>query len=167
MARWRLTEAHYIYGKYPHSEDTEWEYKEVDRLSGREVRKRYKVPAYFEKDTIVCWEGKGDKTDCIFEGNPTGAMEPIDDEAQEITERLRSGFGEHPIDSLRTQGWTDDYSDSLTRHFEKKLNEIAAKTPIPQAQTGVSKEEFDALRAQLAQLMAEKAEPPEPPKRRV
>ena len=35
MARWKLTEAHYLFGYPPDLEEVEWEYKEVDRLTGR------------------------------------------------------------------------------------------------------------------------------------
>lgn len=107
MARWRLIEPHYIYGQYPDSSETEWEYREVDRLSGREMRKRYKVPAWFDRDTIVCHAGKGQKGDCVFEGDPTSNMEPLDDEARAIHASVQHTFGNHPIDSLRGVGLED------------------------------------------------------------
>lgn len=153
MARWRLTEPHYINGHYPGMDVTEWEYKEIDRENGREIRKRFKVPAYFDRDQIVCHEGKGQRTDCVFEGDPTPSMEPLDDEAREITEACRPTWGEHAIESLPGQGFTE----TLLQHFQRKLDEVAAKG-APVVASGVSKEEFDTMKAQLAELMAQNAE---------
>lgn len=159
MARWRLVEPHYINGHYPDMDATEWEYKEIDRTNGREIRKRYKVPAWFDRDTIVCHKGKGQRDDCVFEGDPTPSMEPIDDEARAISDSVRHTWGEHPIDSLRAQGI--GFSDYLQTTFQQQLDTISLRTPIPAKDSGVSKEEFEALKAQLAQLMAEKLEKPE------
>lgn len=157
MARWKLDEAHYLFGYPPDLEDTvvEWEYKETDRINGRERRKRFKVPFYFEAETIVCLEGKGQPTDSIFEGPPTPAMVPLDDEAKAISAQHSKSWI-HPIESLPGQG----FSASLLSGLERQLNELSSKMPAPSAAIadGVSKEEFELLKEQFAQLMAQNAE---------
>lgn len=155
MARWQLDEAHYLFGRPPDLEETEWEYKETDRINGRERRKRFKVPCYFEAETIVCLEGKGLPTDWIFEGPPTPAMKPLDDEAKAISAKHSKAWI-HPIESLPGQG----FNASLLSSLEQQVAELTSKMPAPApvAESGVSKEEFEALKEQLAQLMAQNAE---------
>lgn len=153
MARWELTEPHYLNGCPPDLEAVEWEYKETDRTTGRERRKRFEVPFYAESGTTVCYEGKGQPSDTVFRGDPTPSMTPLDDEARAISKEWEPRW-QHPIESLPGQG----FSASLLSNLERQLNELAAKSPTPIAQSGVSKEEFDALKEQLAALMAEKAE---------
>jgi len=97
MARWKLTEPHYL------SVPTErWEHTTTDSRTGKPVRKMYRVPKHLDPrleddwthrpennnmdgEIIVCWEGKGLPRDIIFEGNPTPGMLPLDDEAEEIS----------------------------------------------------------------------------------
>lgn len=156
MARWKLNENHYLFGHPPDLEETEWEYKETDRVNGRERRKRFKVPFYFEAHTIVCYEGRGLPTDSVFEGNPTPAMDPLDDEAKAISDKLRP-FWIHPIDSLEGQGFTA----SIPGNLEKQMDELSKRlptVPIAAANDGASRAEFEELKAQLAALMAENAE---------
>lgn len=158
MARWKLTEAHYLFGYPPDlaEEGTQWEYKETDRLSGRERRKRFKVPFYFETDTIVCHEGKGQDGDFVFEGPPTPAMTPLDAEAKAISaqyvEDWKDPMGE---EAFPGQGFSDALALSFERQIEKMMS-LKSSTPVQT--TGVTKEEFDALRNQLAELMAQRAE---------
>jgi hypothetical protein len=142
-------------GRPPDLEAVEWEYKETDRVNGRERRKRFIVPFYFETDTIVCYEGKGQPNDSIFEGAPTPAMEPLDDEAKQISAQHSAGW-QHPIESLPGQG----FSASLLSGLEKQLAELTSRmpTPVTVVESGVSREEFENLQAQFAQLMAQNAE---------
>ena len=158
MARWELTEDHYLFGYPPDlaEEGTEWEYKETDRISGREKRKRFKVPFYFDKGTIVCHEGKGQNGDFVFEGPPTPAMTPLDAEAKAISaehaEQWVNPMGE---EAFPGQG----FGDAIAKGFEKQIERLLSlKAPAPVEMTGVSREEFDALRTQLAELMARNAE---------
>lgn len=156
MARWRLNEPHYLFGYPPDLSDegVEWEYKETDRINGRERRKRFKVPFYFERETEVCWEGKGRREDFVFEGPPTPSMEPLDDEAREISASYSSQW-QHPIESLPGQG----YSDALLGALTAQLDRLASTTsPSPVASNAVSREEFDRLANQLAEVMAKNAE---------
>lgn len=157
MARWRLIEDHYIHGCPPDLDVVEWEYKETDRTTGREHRRRFKVPFFMDKGTIVCHLGKGQDGDTVFEGDPGPNMDPMDAEAKTISARCREAHPfkwAHPVESLPGQG----FSESLLISLERKLDSIAAGSPMPVVSSGVSKEEFDELKAQLAALMAEKAE---------
>jgi hypothetical protein len=63
----------------------------------------------------------------------------------------------HPVESL-----PGNYSQSLIETFQKQIDAIAAGrsiNPVAAAPTGgVSKEEFEALQAQVAALMARNLE---------
>ncbi len=154
MARWRLTEAHYINALPPDLEAVEWEYKEIDRVTGRERRKRFAVPMYCEVDVVVASPGSERDTDFIYDGPPTQAMEPLDEEARTITDKWK-GQWVHPIESLPGQS----PSASLLSHLEAQLQEaIRSPQARPLVVEGVSKEEFELLKEQLAALMAKNAE---------
>lgn len=106
MARWKLSSTHYL-----NVPGVEWEHSETDLFSGRLNRKRYPVPMYLDPkdpidcngrrrdELIVCHEGKGERLDIIFVGDPTPDMVPLDDEAEEISHSL-AGRWVHPIESL-------------------------------------------------------------------
>jgi len=100
MARWKLTEPHYL--SVP---SERWEHTTTDSRTGKPVRKMYRVPKHLDPrleddwnyrpennnmdgEIIVCWEGKGKERDIIFEGNPTPGMLPLDDEATEVSSRF-------------------------------------------------------------------------------
>ncbi len=158
MARWKLTEAHYLNGHPPDLDETEWEYKEIDRLSGREKRKRFKVPFYFEEGVNVCYPDQGQDGDFVIDADtiPTAAMTPLDAEAKRISKDHEHEWI-HPIDSLPGQG----LSDAILTSLEKQIAALATKMPsppVPAAMAGVSKEEFEEVKAQLAKLMARNAE---------
>lgn len=106
MARWKLTEKHYLYTDPP----TEWEHVETDLASGEQVRNKYVVPKFLnpeepkhlnkDGELIVCLRGKGERGDVIIASgqSPTPAMAPLDEEAQAISDSVRRG--EHPIEGL-------------------------------------------------------------------
>jgi hypothetical protein len=158
MARWRLTEDHYINASYG-EEAIEWEYKEIDRITGRERRKRFPVPLFCNVDQIICRPGSERRDDngrvgpIVFEGPPTPGMEPLDDEAREICAQYSAAW-KHPIDSLPGQG----LSASLLSNLERQLDALARNPATPVVASGVSKEEFEQLKEQMAQLMAQNAE---------
>src|SRR6516164_6345197 len=94
MARWRLLEPHYL-----NVPGTEWEYKEADRETGRQARRVYEVPLYLdpkdradqndrENESVVVSDryDPAHHRDYVFVGAPTPNMEPIDDEAQAISQ---------------------------------------------------------------------------------
>ena len=154
MARWKLDEAHYIDALPPDLDAVEWEYKEQNRVNGREKRIRHKVPFYCEADIVVARTGSEKKDDYIYDGPPTPAMTPLDDEARKISDEHRANWI-HPIESLPGQG----YADSVLAALEKQLVALSSKIQPAAIPVGsVSREEFDELRDQLAALMAQNAE---------
>lgn len=170
MARWRLMNPHYL-----NVPGTEWEYKETDQNTGRQARRIFHVPLFLDpnqpadqnyRDTgeiIVCHEGKGAPRDIEFVGPPTPDMEPLDDEAQAITDAERPKW-QHPIESL-----SGSYSQSLLDEFQRQIAAIATNKPAqpaaPVSTNGIDPSAFaqiqqqvQALMEQNAALQAEKAE---------
>lgn len=162
MARWKLTEPHYIYACPPDLEAVEWEYKETDRVTGRERRKRFIVPMYCEVDVVVSRGDTAQPGDYVYEGPPTPSMEPLDAEARGITDEHKAGW-KHPIEDLPGQG----FSASLLGALEAQVQEAIRNPKAPAiAVGGVSKEDFEELKNQLAALMAKNAELEAAPARR-
>lgn len=154
MARWRLTEPHYL-----NVPGTEWEYKETDQKTGKQARKVFPVPLLLNPEDpadhnykaegviIVCYADRGMPSDIVFEGPPTPAMEPLDGEARAISAKHASAWV-HPIESLQGQG----FSQSILADLERQVDEVR-KTQLSAATPGVTKAEFDDLKAQMAELM--------------
>lgn len=159
MARWQLKQAHYL-----NVPGTEWEYKEQNRETGRQARKVYHVPLFLNPDDpadhnyrqdemiVVCHEGEGMPKDLVFVGPPTPDMEPLDEEAEAITEAERPNWI-HPIESLPGQG----YGDALLADFQKQLaSAIAGAQAAAPANAvsvaGISAEAFAKLQEQVAAL---------------
>lgn len=142
MARWKLMTSHYL-----NCADTVWEYKEVDRNTGRERRKQLPVPRFLDindpgdwtnrwggvgvarggssdddgGEIVVCHEGKGEPRDITFWGDPTPDMMPLDDEAKAIS----ASFAEH----WRYKPDTAEisYSQSMVERFEADKAEIESR----------------------------------------
>jgi hypothetical protein len=167
MARWRLQVAHYLYTDPP----TEVEFKEVDRNTGRQARKVYKVPRYLNPtdpadcnypDEVIVSDGKNAQgRDIIFIGQPSPDMEPIDDEAKKISQSY--------IDSGK---WTKkeeglDFGESLIKNFMEKITDLqanqAAPVSVPSIDPGAFikvQEQVNALIEQNAKLQAQLLEKP-------
>lgn len=168
MARWRLTDRHYL--QVP---GTEWEYKESDRETGRQARKVYEIPLYLDPKDPADWNYRSDESiivankldpafrrDILFVGPPTPDMEPLDDEAREISQGyIDSGAWKHPIDNINMT-----YSQSVLSDFERQLAQTLAnlnqKIATPQSVSlgGVSTEAFEKLQQQVAALMERNAQ---------
>lgn len=134
MARWKLVESHYL-----NTKDTQWEYKEIDRDTGRERRKQVSVPRFLNiedpsdwtnswgnKDNqtgeiIVCYEGKGEARDIVFFGDPTPGMMPVDDEARAISARFEQRWSYKP-DTAEVS-----HSQSMIDRFEIEKAAAEAK----------------------------------------
>src|ERR1700735_3109676 len=129
MARWKLMQPHYLNILcLPDGTEVEWVKEETNRTTGRMARKTYKVPCllntanpqdFNDPDGIsVCFEGKGEPKDIEFVGDPTPDMEPLDDEAEEISAKMREKW-EHPIDSLPVNGGMNErekaFLDAITK----------------------------------------------------
>lgn len=162
MARWRLTQPHYL-----NVPDNEWEYKEQDPTTGREMRHRFPVPRLLNPDDPSDFNYREDRMvvvatarspnfprDYIFSGPPTPDMEPMDDEARAISDSFADKW-RHPMDSLPGIG---DFSQSLIAMFEKQMAQLPTAPLQTQSMAGVSREEFEAMKEQMAQLMARNAE---------
>lgn len=163
MARWRLTDRHYL--QVP---GTEWEYKESDRETGRQARKVYEIPLYLDPKDPADWNYRSEESiivsnrfdpafrrDLVFIGPPTPDMEPLDDEAKEISQGyIDRGAWQHPIDSINMT-----YSQSVLSDFERQLAQLlqGAAQRTSEAKNvslgGVSQEDFEKLQQQVATLM--------------
>jgi len=165
MARWALRQPHYL--AVP---GTEWEYKETDRETQRQVRKVFEVPLYLNPGEPADWNDRANERivvtnkfdrayprDHVFVGPPTPDMEPIDEEAQTITDGfVKSGAWKHPIESLDM-----NYSQSVLSDFERQLAQLLTKQqpekPANLSLGGVSMEDFGRLQEQVATLMEQNA----------
>jgi len=130
MARWRLTEPHYLYT----DPETIWERIEVDTTTGRQIRKQYVVPAYFHHEIEADWTDKNEKavivsdrhdpahrTDVVFKGEPTPGMRAIDDEAEKISAKFKSRW--NIPDNIK---WGDgQYTGALTDYFTQQQDKLA------------------------------------------
>src|SRR5215472_3254034 len=130
MARWRLTEPHYLYT----NPETIWERLETDTVTGRQVRKQYVVPAYFHHEIEADWTDKSEKavigsdrldlahkTDIVFKGDPTPGMMPIDDEASAISAKFKEKW--NIPDNIK---WGDgQYNAALTDYFTQQQDKLS------------------------------------------
>lgn len=157
MARWRLTEACYLYTDPP----TEWEQKETDLVSGEEVRKRYVVPKYLNPDDprmknfggfcVVCFKGKGEPRDFSIVGPPNDAMMPMDEEAEQISAATQRP---HPIESLPAQG---DAPPSLLHDLQAQVNALMrANDDLHKRLSAQEEQNTEALEVDLAAHSAQK-----------
>lgn len=151
--RWRLITPHYLpVATLPDGTAVEWEHSETNRETGRAARKRYVVPAYLDAETIVTQEVEGarvERGDVVFTGPPSPDMDPINDEAQEITNAHRERW-EHPIESLPVNGGMNDkemaFMNNMMRAFGQQAQQSESAL-VPKAQ-------YDALAERLAKLEA-------------
>lgn len=165
MARFKLTAAHYLNTKDPN----EWEYKEVDRTSGKEKRHLRQVPMFLHPEDPSTWnyiterlpngqiadgmivvstkEDTNFPKDIVFIGPPTMDMEPLDDEAKVMIAALQ-GKWKHPIDSL-----PGNFAEKLPDLWQQQI-ENAKQAAAP----NISTKELDDLRkanTTLAEQLAE------------
>lgn len=156
MARFQLTAPHYL-----NVPDNEWEYKEVDRTTGKEKRHLRKVPMYLHPedpsnwnqiterlpngqiaDGLIIVSTKADPQfpkDIIFIGAPTMDMIPLDDEAKVMIAELQ-GKWKHPINDL-----SGSFAEQLPILWQQQIEMAnAKKSEAP----NVSMKELDELRRQ-------------------
>jgi hypothetical protein len=146
----------------------EWVHEETNRTTGRMARKTYKVPCLLDTNNpqdyndpegiIVCFPDKGERTDIAFVGNPTPDMEPLDDEAEEISAKMRDKW-DHPIDSLPANGGMNDREMKFMEQLMKAVGGGQA-VAVPNA-------EMAELKAQIAKLTEALAAQSKPTERRV
>jgi len=164
MARWKLACPHYL--SIP---NTEWEYNET--RNGKVNRKRFIVPRLLntadpgdwtnrwgskddeDGEIIVCHEGKGERSDIAFVGDPTPDMIPVDDEARAISAAFEDRWKYKPETA------EIDFSQSLVDKFEEAM----ATAQTKQAEVPGMSELVGALTS-LTQLIAQQqaAQAPRP-----
>lgn len=156
MARWRVTAKHYINAKQ-FGEDTTWVREETNRDTGRAFRRTFAVPLYIDPEDPICinknigfcvvaTEGKEMPGDIIILGPPTPDMEPLDDEAKEITAK-ESVKWKDPINSLPIS-IGDDFGNQLLAMLTAQFNTVAAAPNT--SLKGASNGEIDELKKMLA-----------------
>lgn len=116
MARWQLTEPHYLNVPGTQTEDRSMGDNNKKKLNSPlhldpndEKQWNYREmigPNIMDGKIIVCHEGKGEPKDIVFLGDPTPGMLPVDDEAREIS----SGFTWTPTETLNE---ADSFSHRL------------------------------------------------------
>jgi len=152
----------------------EWEYVEISRSSNKQARVRFPVPQYLNPDdpsdhnypgeVVVAHAREGEKVskfhpkDIIFVGQPTPDMEPMDEEAEKISESLK-GQWVGPMSEQALPGY-GDYSQSLLAKFDEELTAAIQRVGIPKgmANTSVKQSDFDALQKQVAELTKQNSE---------
>jgi len=119
MARWKLMTSHYLNTV----RQAKWRYSAIDQANGELLEKEFNVPRMLDVDdpkcwtnraevgnpvssggnmtnadgeVVVCWQGKGLKTDIEFIGDPTPDMVPLDEEAQEVSDSFESHWAYKP-----------------------------------------------------------------------
>ena len=175
MARWLLREPHYL-----NSPDTFWEQQMTDRETGRQKRVQYPVPlhldpnnpadwnyksggahitqggnAFTEGGIVVCYKGKGELKDIIFEGAPTPGMEPIDDEAKELTAKLSHKLGYDVFALAGDENAT--YSNHILNKAADLFSEAQSKTSEVSAELVSAQKETRDIMATMAQVLAQNA----------
>ena len=164
--RWRLLAPHYInVPTLPDGTRVEWEHKETNRDSGRAVRKLYPVPMLlnpedpgdcnYPGEIIVSQHAEGAhflRQDLLFEGPPTRDMEPLNAEAEAITEQHKARWV-HPIETLPANGGMNSqeivFMQTMMTEFAKQVG-----GSMPQGNQSVPREDYDALKERLAKLEA-------------
>lgn len=158
MARWRVTAKHYINAKQ-FGEDTTWVREETNRDTGRAFRRTFSVPLYIDPDDPICInknvgfcvvakEGTELLGDIVFDGPPTPDMEPLDDEAREITSK-ESAKWKDPINSLPV-AIGEDFGQKLLAMLTSQFNAVSLQ-PSNTSLKGSSSTEVDELKAMLAE----------------
>jgi hypothetical protein len=168
MARWALKDKHYL-----NVPGTEWEYKETDRDTGRQRRMVLGVPLYLDPKDSADWNDRANEMivvtnkydpahphDHVFVGDPTPDMDPMDDEANAISQSfIDRGAWLHPIDSLNMT-----YSQSILSNLEQQIVEAvkssvkAAPVEVPNVSaSAVTKKQFDDLQNLVKQLTEQNA----------
>lgn len=162
--RWSLRNAHYInVEQLLDGTRIEWEHKETARESGRTVRKLFPVPMLLDPkepadcnypgEVIVAHHAEGARNeprDYIFFGEPTPEMEPLNDEAQAISDALRPKWT-HPIETLPMNGGMNEqerlFMENMMKTFAGAMQTQAPNQSVP-------KEQYDELKDRLAKLEA-------------
>jgi hypothetical protein len=139
MARWKLITSHYLA-----VENNYWEYVEIDRSSGKQLRKRLDVPLQLDIDDPTCWNvtyrnqrgeviagevvvarrtGAEHADDIIFVGEPTPDMLPLDDEAKVITKSFEKKWKAAPDEER-------PYGQLLVEQHQTEMAKVQAEANV-------------------------------------
>ncbi len=163
--RWRLMSAHYLnVPELPDGTRVEWEHKETARESGRSIRKLYAVPILlnpndpadcnYPGELIVTSFVEGARIparDYIFTGDPTPEMEPLNPEAEAITDRLREKW-DHPIDGLASSGNLNPQEEAFFKNMMAAFT--GAITQAQQPNAAISQTIYDEMKSRVEKLEA-------------
>ena len=136
MARWQLTEPHYL-----NVPGNKWELEIKNRTNGRSERKQFLVPMHLDPNIegdwnyqdrignnivdgkiIVAWaHAEHEDNDIIFSGPPTPGMLPLDDEAWAETAK----YSWTPTAGLDEQSQANSFSQQLLIQFTEELKGVA------------------------------------------
>ncbi len=97
------------------------------------------------------------RQDYVFTGPPTQEMEPLNEEAEAITESCRHGWI-HPVDTMPANGGMTTAESA----FMQKMMEVFEKIASPHAAPKVDSNEVSDLKERLARLEALLAAPGKP-----
>lgn len=162
MARWQLTEPHYL-----NVPGTKWEQTITNRATNRPERKTFAVPLYLHPDvesdhtrkdgfegiiTVCQGEGHPDGRDIEFLGNPTPGMLPLDDEAKAISAK----FNWEPTRGLDDVSQAESHTSKIMSGLIDQLTEMKTKTQEATGIQGMDKfmETMAAMMAQNQQILA-------------
>lgn len=152
-ARYRLKDKHYI-----NVPGTEWEQRELNTTTKKQVRKVYEVPAYLDPDAQSDWNYPGViivasevnemyPNDIIFLGDPTPDMEPLNPAAKERVRQVKDKWV-HPINTL-SGTYGEGMLADLQRMLATRQQETGAK---PNVLVDQLTKQVEALQAQVGML---------------
>ena len=166
MARWRLTQKHYL-----NVPGTVFEYKETTHY-GRQIKKDFPTGLFLDPESpvdcnynadgetrsfgsnqpgeiIVAWDdGTQKPRDIIFVGPPTLDMVPLDDAAKAASAEMAPGWGRAYISDMDEEG---GYTNRLLNELTETLNSFnaSAKPSTP----AVEDERIKGLEAQVNAML--------------
>lgn len=159
MARWKLTEPHYL----KLEEETRWEYVEVERVTGRPKRTQFIVPRYLhpldpsdwtttrlkneDGDIIVCDGNNPGPGDLIYKGTPTPGMLPLDQDAREISGK----YNWKPTEGLDEASQNNSFSQQLLSGLIDKISE--AQTGANEAKQAAKDENLGEVLSAMTEMM--------------
>lgn len=154
MARFRLKAKHYL-----NVPGTEWEQKETDQATGKQVRKVYEVPLYLDPEDpsshnypgeviVATVKDKAFPRDIIFVPPCSVDMEPLDEEAEAMWKEI-AAKGQHPIESLPTN---EDFGAWIAKKFEREADALALKVSQPDSRVSSLERQVEELKALVASL---------------
>lgn len=159
MARWRVTAKHYLNARQ-FGEDTTWVREETNRDTGRSFRRTFQVPLLIDPEDPICinknvgycvvaTEGSEMPGDITLLSPCTPDMEPMDDDARQIT-AAESKKWKDPINGLPIHVG-EDFGNQLLAMLTAQFNSVNVGDSKSVSLKGASNDEVAQLKAMLAQ----------------